>query len=373
MADPVRVAQVLENLEIGGLEKIVWELCRHLDADRFRPVVVCLGAGGALVEPMRDGGISVHAFGKGPGFQPRVVARLRRIVGEEKVRILHCHNSGPLVYGALVRALDPRVRLVYTVHGVTTSGDRKQRLFQRVGLVDRLVTVSEDARRVAIEKAGVPADRVSTVINGIDLEAYAPRARDEATRAELGADVGTFVVGIVARLSKEKDHANLLRAFAQAFEDDGATARRTARLVVVGDGPLRGELQRLAEEAGIAASVSFLGSRHDVARLLGAFDCFVLSSYTEGLAVTLLEAAASGLPIVATAVGGNVEVVEDGVTGILVPPRDGARLAEALSRLAANREEARAMGLRGRERVRARFGIEGMVERYQSIYTELLS
>jgi glycosyltransferase involved in cell wall biosynthesis len=184
----------------------------------------------------------------------------------------------------------------------------------------------------------------------------------------LGLREDAFVFGIVARLSPAKDHAHLLRAFAGL-----AAVDTRVRLVVVGDGELRADLLQLVRELGVKDRVVLTGSREDIATLLGAFDCFVLSSYTEGLAMTLLEAMAAELPLVATRVGGNAEVVVDGETGIVVPARDTARLSEAMQWMSTHPAEARAMGARGRERAQARFSVEAMVSAYQDAYARALA
>jgi glycosyltransferase involved in cell wall biosynthesis len=258
--------------------------------------------------------------------------------------------------------------VVYTAHGARTSARRSTRRFQRLGLVDRIVFVSEDARRVALAAGAVHEGAgVSVVVNGIDVASY---ARDAQTRRRIRAQLGlpdeAPVAGIVARLTAAKDHVNLFDAFVRL-----RAPHPRARLVVVGDGELRDDLHRAVRERGLADAVVFTGRRDDVADVLSAFDVFVLPSSTEGLAVTLLEAMAAGLPVVATRVGGNGEVVVDGETGLLAPPRDSGALAACLGQLFADPARGARYGARGRARARARFGVEAMAARYQEIYEGL--
>jgi glycosyltransferase involved in cell wall biosynthesis len=228
------------------------------------------------------------------------------------------------------------------------------------------VAVAEDAREVATRVEGVSSAKVVTIVNGVDTDAFRPTPDRGLARAELGVPTSGFHIGVVARLSPEKDHATLLAAFARVHAE-----RPDTILTLVGDGPLRRELEALAGELGIGRAVRFAGARRDVARALAAFDVFALSSRTEGLSLTLIEAAAMGLPIVATRVGGNSEVVVDGETGWLVPAADPASFARALLACAAEPRRT-AMGLRGRERAVERFSIDRMTRAYEAIYDEVV-
>lgn len=365
---PVGVVHVVQNLAIGGLERVALNLAVHARRERYRASIVCLGPGGPLADAATAAGVPVRVMAKPPGFRPATVLALYRILRAEDAGVVHCHNAAPLVYGALAARL-ARAAVVYTAHGMKTSGDRQPVAMVRLGLVDEFITVSDDARRIAIETAGANPSRVSTILNGVDTRAYhhaSPEARASRRRA-LGIPEDAYVFGIVARLSAAKDHAGLFRAFASLAPTDARL-----RLVVVGDGELRDELLRLVRELAMEGRILLTGSRSDVPDVIGAFDCFVLSSYTEGLAMTLLEAMAAELPVVATRVGGNEEVVVDGVTGRVVPARDPARLADALRWMAANPDRARAMGAGGRARAVARFSIEAMVDAYDATYRRAL-
>ena len=365
-ASPEVVVHVVQNLAIGGLERVVLNLVRHAHRERYRPMIVCLGPGGPLADEARAAGIEVTVLNQRPGFRLATVLSLARRWRKHKVRVVHCHNAAPLVYGALAGRL-AGAGVVYTAHGMKTSGARKPVRLDRLGLVDAFVTVSDDARRIALESAGADPARVRTIVNGVDTAAYRRATAGERARARqaLGLRDDAFVFGIVARLASAKDHAILFRAVAKVTREEPRF-----HLVVVGDGELRDSLQGLIRELHLEEHILMAGSRSDVAQLMAAFDAFVLSSYTEGLAMTLLEAMAAELPIVATRVGGNAEVVVDGETGRIVPPRDADRLADALQWMATHPDAARAMGTRGRERAVARFSVEAMVTAYEAAYAE---
>jgi glycosyltransferase involved in cell wall biosynthesis len=233
-------------------------------------------------------------------------------------------------------------------------------------LSDRVVAVGEDTHAVAVGIERVDPKKVVTILNGIDLNEYSPGGDRQAARAALGAPSSGFHVGCVARLAAVKDHATLLEAFAlfRAKRDD-------AHLTLVGDGDERRSLEAQAARLGIANAVTFAGERHKVAPLLHAFDVFALSSISEGISLTLLEAAAIELPIVATRVGGNGEIVADGESGYLVPSRDPAAFAHALGTVASSADRA-ALGSAGRARVVRRFSVEQMARSYRELYEEVL-
>ncbi|HEU4929292.1 MAG TPA: glycosyltransferase, partial [Candidatus Krumholzibacteria bacterium] len=366
---PVAVAHVVQNLAIGGLERVVVNLATHAHRERYAPFIVCLGPGGPLVEQARAAGVDVFVVAKKRGFTPTTVATLARRFRALGVRVVHCHNAAPLVYGALAGRLT-RARVVYTAHGMKTSAASHPVRLDRLGMVDAFVTVSDDARQIAIHKGGADDSRVQTILNGVDTRAYHRASPEQRVRvrASLGLDSSAFVFVIVARLAPAKDHATLFRAFAAL-----SSVNPSARLVVIGDGDLRDELSRLVRELRMENRILLVGMREDVSDLVAAFDCFVLSSYTEGLAMTLLEAMAAELPVVATSVGGNGEVVVDGETGLIVPARDSERLREAMQWMAAHPSEARAMGVRGRERAASSFSIEAMVNAYEDTYRRVLA
>jgi glycosyltransferase involved in cell wall biosynthesis len=360
------VAQFVENMEIGGLEQMVLALSKRLHTGRFRCVLFCLGKGGPLAEMADAFGIDVTAYDKQEGLDYSLSFRLARLLRRERIDILHCHNYGPLVYGSAAARMARIAGAVYTSHGMITSSEKHQRLLFRLGNM-HIVTVSENARRLMLRSSGLSPQRVTVIPNGVDTKAFGKDLDVKKKKASIGLSDSSRSIGIVARLSPEKDHETLFEAFAcfsREFHD--------VHLVVVGGGDLLGDLQNAAGRLGIESRVHFLGYRHDVVELLAIFDCFVLSSRLEGLPMTLLEAMAAGLPVVATDVGGNREVVLHEETGLLVPEGEPGLLADALQRIFADPETARRMGGRGRKRAREHFDLDKMVGRYVRIYDELL-
>jgi sugar transferase (PEP-CTERM/EpsH1 system associated) len=362
---PLTIGHVVLSLDVGGLERVVATLARAQHRSGTRAIVYCLDRAGDLASSLPEAGVPVHVVRRrSHGFDAGAVMRLTRMLRSDGVSVVHCHNHGALVYGAMAARFAGIGRVVYTVHGAKTSGRRSTSRFQKAGLVREVVYVSSHAREVA-RTAGVPDNvRVHTVVNGIDPAAFEAKGRERETiRAELGIPLDARACGIIARLTPAKDHGNLFQAMHRL-----RTSRPVVHCIVVGDGELRESLETNVRELGLDRVVHFAGARQNVRDYLAAMDVFVLSSITEGLAVTLLEAMAAGLPIVATRVGGNPEVVVDGETGLLVPPRDSEALAAAIASLLDDPARAARMGSAGRDRVRQEFSLEALVRAYAAVY-----
>jgi glycosyltransferase involved in cell wall biosynthesis len=363
------IAQVVRSLEVGGGELLAATIAERLDRERFRSVVFCLQQPGWLARDLEERGVRVVRFGAGEGAKPGLAARVWRALRRERVDVVHCHNTMPLLYGGLAAAAQPlrRPALVMTKHGRTFWRGWRQGALAR-WLIRRaaVVAVSRDIERLLVDGGWAAARQVRTILNGVDLERFQPGCGRAAARGELGWTGDEFVAGVVARLVPDKDHATLLAAFAQLR----ATLPR-ARLAVIGDGPLRGALAQQAAALRLGDSCRFLGERRDVAALLPGFDVFVLASVTEGTPLTLLEAMAAGLPAVVTAVGGMPDVVSPGESGLLVPAADAGGLATALARVAADGDLRRQMGAAGRDQVVERFSLAAMVRKHEQLYEEL--
>lgn len=346
--------------------------------DRFRFAFLVLDGVGPLGEQLRGEGFEVVELGRRPGVDRAALRRVRAEVGRLGATVVHAHQYTPFFYAAAARGLKRnRWKVLFTEHGrhVPDVVSRKRALANRwlLGPGDRVTAVSEYVRQALIKNERLPARRVETVFNGIDPGHLSPRAdperqaqRDAARRAlNLNTD-GPAVIQS-ARLHPVKDHATALRAWKRVAE-----SRPDARLVLLGDGPLRAELETQARTLGLADHVTFAGQVPDARALLSAGDIALLSSISEGLSVSLLEAMAAGLPVVATDVGGNPELVVNGETGLLTPKGDDAALSDALLSLLGNADRRATMGDAGRKRVVERFSAERMHAAYASHYRAML-
>jgi glycosyltransferase involved in cell wall biosynthesis len=301
---------------------------------------------------------------------PRTAAVLARRIRAEGIRLVHAHDFKTDLVAAIAARL-ARVPVITTVHGyIAITG--KSRLYRRLDLLllqtmDRVIVVS-DAMRRDLGARGISPSRLRVVRNCIAIDAYAFGRRSRTVRSAEGLAEDDLVVGHVGRLSAEKGQVLLLRAFPRVLE-----ALPSARLVFAGEGPDRASLEDLARSSGLTGTVRFLGYRPDVQEVFANLDLLVLSSDTEGLPNVVLEAMAMGVPVVATAVGGTPEVVEDRVTGLLVPPGDEAALAAAIVESLLARGPAAERARRARAFVEREFAMEGLIRRTHDLYRELLA
>lgn len=359
--------QVVLRLDPGGTERLVIEIVRRLHA-RVPMAVCCLDAPGAWADRVTDLGVPLHVLEREPGFHVSLAPRLASAARAFGATVLHCHHYSPFVYGRLASFLMPGVRAVYTEHGRLSDQppSLKRRIVNRLLMAGArdLYAVSHDLRGHLVREA-VPA-RMQVIWNGIDPGEPPDPAARSAARAALGADPGDWVVGAVARLDPVKDLGTLVDAVVRA-----ARTTPRIRLAIVGDGPERGALEGAIERLGAGDRVRLLGHRDDVRALLAGFDAFANTSTSEGISLTLLEAMAAELPVVATRVGGTPEVVVDGETGRLAPARDPDAFAAALLDTSRDAARARAWGAEGRRRLLAHFTIDEMVRRYEDVYREV--
>lgn len=367
---PLTVLHLSWSLLTGGLERVVLDLARLGPELGLRPVVAALERAGPWADLVRQRGAPFYLLGKRPGLDPRMLPALMGLLRRERVDVIHAHNQAAAFYGGLA-GLFCRRPMIVTRHGASFGRDASHLRLGRLAarLAQRVVCVGEEARQVARRVDRVPEARLRLIYNGVDTALYRPDpVARAAARSELGLALTEPVLISVGRLSAEKDHHTLLTALALLGQ------RGTPpRLLVVGGGPERQALERAAAELGLGAAVLWLGERQDVPRLLAACDAFALSSLSEGVSIAVLEAMAAGLPVAATMVGGNPELVEQGRGGLLVPPGDPAALAAALGRLLEDPARARAMGQAARARVEERFSLIATARAYVGLYREVVA
>lgn len=364
----MEIVHVVENLDRGGLERTVVDLIASQRDAGHECRVICLFKLGLLARELLASGVRVDACGKRAGLDLRALRRARALIRQSPDAVIHTHNAMAHYYAVLASLGLPVKCRINTRHGMggrTRSGRQEWLYRQSLRGTDYAVAVCEAARQRFAADGMRPRRALLSVPNGIRLERFRP-AGDVARQslvAELGLPTGSRIIGTVGRLQPVKDHALLLRAFAKV-----RVQVPEAALVIVGDGPLRAALEAQAEQAGLSDAVRFMGDRHDVPRLLTGMEVFALTSTSEGYSVALLEACASSLPIVATDVGGNREIVRHGVNGRLVPSGDTAAIATALIALLRGGEQAAAMGRAGYAWAQAEASFRTMAERYHGLY-----
>ena len=356
--------QLVLSLSPGGTERLVIELCRRL-ANDVDTVVCCLDEPGEWSSEVSKLNIPVVSLARQPGFHPSLSVRLGDALKAHKIDVVHCHHYSPYVYGVLAAVLHPSVRVVFTehgrLHGVGIS--TKRRLINPVlsRWPARIYAVSAALKQDMVAE-GFPERSIEVLYNGIELGPR-PRPADRAAmRASLGLPADALVIGSVGRLDPVKNLGALLEA--RAILQPRFPG---ARIVIAGDGPERQALIDRAHALGLGDIAHLTGYRTDVRAVMAAFDIYVNCSTYEGVSLTILEAMAAGLPVVATAVGGNPEVVVDQETGLLIDQRPQT-VASAIATLASNPARRHAMGEAGRWRVKRHFTIERMVHDYAVAY-----
>jgi glycosyltransferase involved in cell wall biosynthesis len=358
-SDVPLVCHISLGLSTGGLERLLVDFAKFGDPSRYRTVFVSIHDTGRPAEEIVAHGGQVHALRMQGQGRLSIARRLAGLFRELGVNVVHTHNAFPHMVGTAAARWAGIRAIVHTRHGQRFGHGWKSRWSFKLASwgARRIVAVSDDAARLCVAEDGLPRRKVVRIWNGIDCDRFAYRGPANAP-----------VAISVARLSKEKDFPTLLRAV------DLVRAKYPEfRLKIVGNGPEMDALRALRSELRLEEIVELAGERSDVPELLAQAGFFVTSSLTEGVSLTLLEAMAVGLPILATAVGGNPEVVDTGVTGRLVPSASPEKLAEGIEQMLAARSEWSLMGQAARERVLAHFDIRTMLANYQDLYDEVLT
>jgi L-malate glycosyltransferase len=361
----LRVMHVVLNLDPGGTERLVIEISKTLLPNAL-PMVCCLDGAGAWASELTDLGVPVLSLDRRAGFRPALGLAIGRLVDEHRIDVLHCHHYSPFVYGQIAAHRGRHVKVVFTEHGRASEAgpSLKRRLINPLlgRLAASIYAVSGDLRRHMIAE-GFPENRVGVIHNGIDPGHRPAPIERSAARLALGLPQDAYVVGTAGRLDPVKDLATLIKAA-------GITARseRRLKLVIIGAGDERRSLEERIDAMGLRPVVTLVGYRKDVRQLMAAFDVYVNTSTHEGVSLTILEAMAAGLPVVATDVGGTPEVVIDQKTGLLVPVRGVTQLATALESLANAAGWRRTAGAAGRARVERHFSMAAMTQAYLREY-----
>ncbi|MGI6285991.1 glycosyltransferase [Neomoorella humiferrea] len=362
---------IITGLNYGGAEMQLVRLAIQLKARGWKVMVVSMLLPVAYVEELKAAGIPVTSLGMRRGVpDPRALFRLARILRRERPQVVHSHMVHANILARLVRPLVKVPVLVCTAHSFDEGGHYRELAYRFTDFLCDLTTqVSHAGLERYVRVGAVPRPKIRFVPNGVDIERFRPNPEARVRlRHELNFD-NAFVWLAVGRFEEAKDYPNMLRAFAKVLRSG-----KNAILLIAGQGTLKDEAESLALELGIARSVRFLGVRQDVPDLMNAADAYVMSSAWEGMPMVLLEAGAVGLPVVATDVGGNREVVLDTRSGFLVPPKDSDALACSMLQLMdMYPEERRRMGQVARAHIEANYSLERVVDQWEALYRELLA
>jgi sugar transferase (PEP-CTERM/EpsH1 system associated) len=374
---PPLIAHVIYRLAVGGLENGLVNLINHTPPDRYRHAIVCLKDFTDFRDRIERKEVPVIALHKRQGKDLGTHVVLWKALRGLRPAIVHTRNLPALEYAvsAALAGVPRRVhgehgRDVYDLDGLNIRYNLLRKAVKP--FIHHHIAVSRDLAKWLIRTVGVPPDRVAQIYNGVDARRFHPRVGARPVFGPAGfASPETLVVGTVGRMETVKDQLTLVRAFLHLLDVE-PVARERVRLVMIGDGSLREEAQRLLEAANAAHLAWLPGERSDVPEIMRGLDLFVLPSLREGISNTILEAMASGLPVVATQVGGNPELVEEGQTGMLVPSADPVALSEAVRSYLVDPEKLARHGQAGRRSAETRFSIEAMVNHYLTVYDAVL-
>ena len=367
------VCHVIHALGVGGAEVLVDRMVRRM-SDEFRCVIAVLDEIGNIGERLQQDGFLVEHLHRQPGIDRNCAKRLRAFADREGVQILHAHQCTPFFQAMLSRGLTSRRPVVFTEHGrhFPDLPSRKRSVVNRLLLRsrDRLFGCGGAVRQALIDNEGLPADRVEVIYNGVDLDvASRPAAGARGRiRAEFGFAARDFVVVQIARLHELKDHQTALQTI-----DIARKQIPELRLLIAGEGDHRSFIDRTIRERGLEEFVALAGTRSDIPELLAAADAFLLTSISEGIPLTIIEAMAARCPVISTAVGGIPEMITGGESGFLAPARDPRALAAALITLHRDPLLRHSMGEAGERRARALFSLNGMLDSYRRVYREVLT
>jgi sugar transferase (PEP-CTERM/EpsH1 system associated) len=373
---PPLVAHVVFRLDFGGLENGVVNLINHMPGEAYRHIVISLTDITDFRRRIVRDDVELVELHKRPGHAFRLYPRIRRLLRERGVSIVHTRNLAALEVTAPAWAAGVPVR-IHGEHGRAVAGshpaDRKYQLIRRIysPFVTSYIALSRDLKDYLCRQVGIVPERVNQIYNGVDTRLFHPGAGRSAIPGCPFTAPEHWLVGTVGRLQDIKDQTNLARAFVLALKYV-PRLRSRLRLLMVGEGPLRAEAEAILRGGGVRELAWLPGNRNDIPDILRGLDCFVLPSLSEGISNAILEAMASALPIIATDVGGNGELVADGRTGTLVRPADPEELAWQIVAHAIDPVAARAVGAAARQEAERRFSLDAMVAAHRQLYDRLL-
>lgn len=366
------VVHVMHRFDIGGMENGIVNLINHMPAESYRHIIMAMTEVTDFRKRIKRDDVEFIALNKKPGHAFHLYPRLFKLFRQLRPAIVHTRNIGALEIAVPAWAAGVKAR-IHGEHGREFDDldgtNKRNQWIRRIyrPFVTYYIALSSDLKHYLTEAVGIRAGRVVQIYNGVDAERFRPAVPRALIEGCPFGDQAHWLVGTVGRMQAVKNQTALAKAFIVALQR-APELRRTLRLVMIGDGPLRAESIALLEQAGCAELAWLPGERSDVPDIMRGIDCFALPSLAEGISNTILEAMASGLPVIATDVGGSGELVERGSTGTLVPAGDVEALAEEMIALARQRDKARTMGCAGRSAIEQRFSMTAMVRQYQGLY-----
>ncbi|HBF33393.1 TPA: hypothetical protein DDW35_02395 [Candidatus Sumerlaeota bacterium] len=367
MPRPLNVLRVITWLPVGGIERKIAAVLPRLDRNLFNPRVVCLRERGPLADDLEASGVPVDVCPFKSRLSPSGIWRLAGLMKQHKIDIVHAHMYRSNTPATVAAKLAGVPVVIAHVHNVNTWETRRQLMMDRFLSRWRqvMVGVSDRVRQDIVNQLHLPSDKTRTLYNGVDIERFQDNSLRAPMRKTLGIADNELVIINHGRLVSQKNPQVFIRV-----AEEIAKTRQNVRILIAGDGGLREELEKIAAQKSVADKIQFLGKRDDIPELLQAADLYMMASFKEGFSNALIEAMAAGLPVVATDVGGNAEAVEQGKSGVIVPPHDDDAFVAAVARLVDNADERARLSEGARTRAQ-RFSLNNMVAEVQALYLEL--
>ncbi len=372
MKNKIPILYVFAALPVGGAEQLLVSEMEGLDKDLFSPLVCVIsekGPIGELIEKMGFPVIPLHRMKKNQ-FDYGIIRELKKLMARERISIVHTHLYDGGKYGRIAARMAKVPVIIHSVHNIYVKRRSKHHWFNW-GLsffTDRIIAVSEAVKASVVRYDRISPKKIEVIYNGIDLSQGDLLPDRQALRSRLGITPEEMVIGVVARLEEQKGHRVLLEALSLMPE-----LPASLKIVIIGDGKLRSQLEQDTLKRGLSSQVIFWGTRKPIFPILKALDFFLLPSLWEGFSLAILEAMAMGLPVIATKVGGAEEVITSGRHGLLIPPGDAPRLAEAIQEALLHRDKYLEMARKGKERVTQNFSKDRHVALLQDLYLSVLT
>ena len=365
---PLRLLCMLDELDIGGTEQQILELVRRVDRARFEPMVCCFRHG-RKAEEIEALGVPVFRISKSHKLDAGIILKIAKLLREQRIDILQTYLWTANAWGRVAARIAGTPVVVASERNVDIWEQSYKRMIGRTlaHSTDKIIANSEAVRDYLLDRGGLDPEKVVRIYNGVNFERFEKPFDPMERRRELGLPEGALLAGVVARVEPAKDHDTLLHAMASVRDQ---TAH--LHLAVVGDGRQTERLTALANQLGLGDRVHFTGFRTDAAEWIRTFDFSVLSSVKEGLSNPVIESMAAGKPVIATAVGGNPEVIVEGETGFLLPTREPELFGAAIARMVADPARMRELGDASKMRVESLFSVEKMVDNTSNLYLDLI-
>lgn len=369
---PPLVVHVIYALDFGGLETLLVDCINHMPQDRYRHAIVCVTRYSEFAKRISRADVALYALNKPPGLGLSTHWAFWKLMRNLKPSIVHTYNLAAYEYAATAMLAGVPVR-IHAEHGRDARDpkglNRKHNFLRKVlaPCIDAFVPVSLELKQWLHQTIGIPARKLHAINNGVDTLRFRPAQMSDELRQLFHIETDSFVIGSVGRIQDVKDHATLVKAFA-ILRDLLPHAAARLRLVIIGEGPLLPQLKAQIQNLNLQDVVFTPGARHDIDQVMHCFSLFALSSIAEGTPVTILEAMASGLPIVSTAVGGIPDLVIDGRDGLLVAPSDPNAMASAFARYVQEPALLAAHSAAGRQHIEQSYSTQAMVQAYAALY-----